>query len=110
MGIRTIIGTTGASSVAVLYDSVTDQALGPIFFDPEEPFDFGDQDDISDAEGVAQAFLEYLATEGIRDARQLTYAELHDQFDAFHRFIDSSDLGPRKRPEDRNADATARKR
>lgn len=61
MGVRIVEGMAdGTKQVAVLYDSVTGTAFGPLFEDADE----------------AQAFLESLATHRKSDARMYSSAEL----------------------------------
>ena len=62
MGVKVI----SAHSVAVLYDSVTDIAFGPVIYDKEN----------MDAEAAALAFLEWLPL----DARRYSPKELSDKY------------------------------
>ena len=84
MGVRIIVGTeygTSRVEMAAIYDSVTDTALGPMFYAPDDDCPVDDPDYCADACDVAQLFLDWLAN----DARTYTQAELLASRDVFLR-------------------------
>jgi hypothetical protein len=73
MGVRILIGREQGSSIehAVLFDSVTGWAFGPLFRE-------GDNGEA--AEDRAQAFLDWLDVEGHGDARGIDGRELEELY------------------------------
>ena len=76
MGVRILIGTeqgdTGINEKAVLFDSVTGWAFGPVIDEHE---------DGTSAEDMAELFVDWLTKEGHEDARALSSEELKDLYD-----------------------------
>jgi hypothetical protein len=69
MGLRVMVGKAETDDSACLYDSVTMQVFGPIFYGGEEEADM---------------FLDYLNKEhSVRDAREIHLAELMGYFAQF---------------------------
>ncbi len=75
MGVHVLVGLLeGSKKCAVLVDSVTGTAFGPVIDDSHPEMDPEDR---------AEAFLAHLAAIGNKDARRYTDAELHAIYNAW---------------------------
>lgn len=76
MGVRILIGSeqgdAGVREKAILFDSVTGWAFGPLFSE--------DENDGTSAEDMAELFLKWLQENGHEDARMVPGGELRDLY------------------------------